>query len=107
MSSTIVSRPDQASAKMPRRIYRLLDFFSTVGAFVLAIEQLLPVPCLSRLLKYGKIARNNPRQAMGLGWLTRATSLTEKFIRIPIMDHKANDYGWLANKTQYEVQTVG
>ena len=33
--------------------------------------------------------------------------LTENFVEIPIMDHEAYDYEWLANKTKKEVTTVG
>jgi cytochrome c oxidase subunit I len=58
-------------------------------------------------LKYGAIAGPNPWQATGLEWQTQSPPLTENFIDIPIMDHEAYDYDWLAHQTEHEVTTVG
>ncbi len=98
---------------MPRRYaaypadFQVLNVFSTAGASILGIGYLLPMLYLPWSLKYGKIAGNNPWQATGLEWQIQSPPLTENFAEIPIMDHEAYDYEWLANKTQHEVQTVG
>ena len=41
------------------------------------------------------------------GLSSRLFTLTQNFIEIPIVDHEAYDYGWLAYKTAREVTTVG
>jgi cytochrome c oxidase subunit 1 len=98
---------------MPRRYaaypadFQVLNVFSTAGASILGIGYLLPMLYLPWSLKYGKIAGNNPWQATGLEWQVQSPPLTENFPEIPIMDHEAYDYEWLANKTHHEVQTVG
>ncbi len=98
---------------MPRRYaaypadFQVLNVFSTAGASILGIGYLLPMLYLPWSLIYGKIAGNNPWQATGLEWQIQSPPLTENFAEIPIMDHEAYDYEWLANKTQHEVQTVG
>lgn len=98
---------------MPRRYaayppeFQVLNVFSTAGASILGIGYLLPMLYLPWSLVYGKIAGNNPWQATGLEWQIQSPPLTENFVEIPIMDHEAYDYEWLANKTQHEVQTVG
>ena len=98
---------------MPRRYaaypadFQVLNVFSTAGASILGIGYLLPMLYLPWSLKYGKIAGNNPWQATGLEWQIQSPPLTENFPEIPIMDHEAYDYEWLANKTHHEVQTVG
>jgi cytochrome c oxidase subunit 1 len=98
---------------MPRRYaaypadFQVLNVFSTAGASILGIGYLLPMLYLPWSLKYGKIAGNNPWQATGLEWQIQSPPLTENFAEIPIMDHEAYDYEWLANKTHHEVQTVG
>jgi cytochrome c oxidase subunit 1 len=98
---------------MPRRYaayppdFQVLNVFSTAGASILGIGYLLPMLYLPWSLIYGKIAGNNPWQATGLEWQIQSPPLTENFTEIPVMDHEAYDYEWLANKTQHEVQTVG
>lgn len=98
---------------MPRRYaayppdFQVLNVFSTAGASILGIGYLLPVFYLPWSLVYGKIAGDNPWQATGLEWQIQSPPLTENFVEIPIMDHEAYDYEWLASKTQHEVQTVG
>ena len=98
---------------MPRRYaaypadFQVLNVFSTAGASILGIGYLLPLLYLPWSLIYGKIAGNNPWQATGLEWQIQSPPLTENFPEIPIMDHEAYDYEWLANKTHHEVQTVG
>jgi cytochrome c oxidase subunit 1 len=98
---------------MPRRYaaypadFQVLTVFSTAGASILGIGYLLPMLYLPWSLKYGKIAGSNPWQATGLEWQIQSPPLTENFVEIPIMDHEAYDYEWLANKTHHEVQTVG
>lgn len=98
---------------MPRRYaaypvdFQVLNVFSTAGASILGIGYLLPLFYLPWSLVYGKIAGDNPWQATGLEWQIQSPPLTENFIEIPIMDHEAYDYDWLANKTRHEVQTVG
>ncbi len=98
---------------MPRRYaaypadFQVLNVFSTAGASILGIGYLLPMLYLPWSLKYGKIAGDNPWQATGLEWQIQSPPLTENFAEIPIMDHEAYDYEWLANKTHHEVQTVG
>ncbi|MHB8303909.1 MAG: cytochrome c oxidase subunit I [Acidobacteriaceae bacterium] len=98
---------------MPRRYaayppdFQVLNVFSTAGASILGIGYLLPMLYLPWSLIYGKIAGNNPWQATGLEWQIQSPPLTENFTEIPIMDHEAYDYEWLANKTVHEVQTVG
>ena len=98
---------------MPRRYaaypadFQVLNVFSTAGASILGIGYLLPMLYLPWSLKYGKIAGDNPWQATGLEWQIQSPPLTENFPEIPIMDHEAYDYEWLANKTHHEVQTVG
>jgi cytochrome c oxidase subunit 1 len=98
---------------MPRRYaaypedFQVLNVFSTAGASILGIGYLLPLLYLPWSLMYGKIAGDNPWQATGLEWQIQSPPLTENFVEIPIMDHEAYDYEWLANKTRHEVQTVG
>ncbi len=98
---------------MPRRYaaypadFQVLNVFSTAGASILGIGYLLPMLYLPWSLIYGKVAGDNPWQATGLEWQIQSPPLTENFIEIPIMDHEAYDYEWLANKTRHEVQTVG
>ncbi|MFZ0517503.1 MAG: cbb3-type cytochrome c oxidase subunit I [Acidobacteriaceae bacterium] len=98
---------------MPRRYaaypedFQVLNVFSTAGASILGIGYLLPLLYLPWSLIYGEIAGNNPWQATGLEWQIQSPPLTENFPEIPIMDHEAYDYEWLANKTHHEVQTVG
>lgn len=98
---------------MPRRYaayppdFQVLNVFSTAGASILGIGYLLPMLYLPWSLFYGKIAGNNPWQATGLEWQIQSPPLTENFVEIPIVDHEAYDYEWLANKTKHEVQTVG
>lgn len=98
---------------MPRRYaayppdFQVLNVFSTAGASILGIGYLLPMLYLPWSLRYGKIAGSNPWQATGLEWQIQSPPRTENFVEIPIMDHEAYDYDWLANKTVHEVQTVG
>src|SRR5712672_112116 len=98
---------------MPRRYhayppeFQVLNVLSTAGATVLGIGYLLPMLYMPWSLKYGKIAGSNPWQATGLEWQTQSPPLTENFVDIPIMDHEAYDYDWLAHKTEHEVTTVG
>src|SRR5579871_6377900 len=98
---------------MPRRYhayppeYQVLNVLSTAGATVLGVGYLLPIIYLAWSLKYGEIAGNNPWQATGLEWQIQSPPLTENFIEVPIVDHEAYDYEWLAHKTEQEVTTVG
>ncbi len=98
---------------MPRRYhayppeFQVLNVLSTAGATVLGIGYLLPMLYMPWSLKYGKIAGSNPWQATGLEWQIQSPPLTENFVDIPIMDHEAYDYEWLAHKTEHEVTTVG
>lgn len=98
---------------MPRRYaaypadFQVLNVFSTAGASILAVGYLLPMLYLPWSLRYGQVAGNNPWQATGLEWQIQSPPLTENFAEIPIMDHEAYDYEWLATKTIPEVQTVG
>lgn len=45
-------------------------------------------------------------QATGLEWQTQSPLLKGSFTSLPIMDHEAYDYEWLANKTAQEVTLV-
>ncbi|HET9087620.1 MAG TPA: cbb3-type cytochrome c oxidase subunit I [Acidobacteriaceae bacterium] len=98
---------------MPRRYasypadFQVLNVFSTAGASILGIGYLLPMLYLPWSLVYGAIAGDNPWQATGLEWQIQSPPLTVNFVEIPVMDHEAYDYEWLANKTVHEVQTVG
>jgi cytochrome c oxidase subunit 1 len=98
---------------MPRRYasypadFQVLNVFSTAGATILGIGYLLPMLYLPWSLVYGAIAGDNPWQATGLEWQIQSPPLTVNFVEIPVMDHEAYDYEWLANKTVHEVQTVG
>ena len=98
---------------MPRRYhayppeFQVLNVLSTAGATVLGVGYMLPLLYLGWSLKYGAIAGNNPWQATGLEWQIQSPPLTENFIEMPIVDHEAYDYEWLAHKTQQEVTTVG
>jgi cytochrome c oxidase subunit 1 len=98
---------------MPRRYhayppeFQVLNVLSTAGATVLGIGYLLPMLYLTWSLKYGAIAGDNPWQATGLEWQIQSPPLKENFTEIPIMDHEAYDYDWLAHKHTPEVTTVG
>ncbi len=87
---------------MPRRYhayppeFQVLNVLSTAGATVLGVGYMLPLLYLAWSLKYGAIAGNNPWQATGLEWQIQSPPLTENFTEIPIMDHEAYDYEWLA-----------
>ena len=50
---------------------------------------------------------NNPWQATGLESQIQSPPLTENFTEVPVMDHEAYDYEWLANKTANKVTTIG
>ncbi len=98
---------------MPRRYhayppeFQVLNVLSTAGATVLGVGYLLPMIYLTWSLKYGAIAGDNPWQATGLEWQIQSPPLKENFTEIPIMDHEAYDYDWLAHKHVPEVTTVG
>ena len=98
---------------MPRRYasyppeFQVLNVLSTAGATILGVGYLLPILYLTWSLKYGAIAGDNPWQATGFEWQIQSPPLTENFIEIPVMDHEAYDYDWLANKPKHEVTTVG
>jgi cytochrome c oxidase subunit 1 len=98
---------------MPRRYhayppeFQVLNVLSTAGATVLGVGYLLPMLYLTWSLKYGAIAGDNPWQATGLEWQIQSPPLKENFTEIPVMDHEAYDYDWLANKHVPEVTTVG
>ncbi len=98
---------------MPRRYhayppeFQVLNVLSTAGATVLGVGYLLPMIYLTWSLKYGAIAGSNPWQATGLEWQIQSPPLKENFTEIPIMDHEAYDYDWLAHKHVPEVTTVG
>ena len=98
---------------MPRRYhayppeFQVLNVLSTAGATVLGVGYMLPLLYLGWSLKYGAIAGNNPWQATGLEWQIQSPPLTENFIEVPIVDHEAYDYEWLAHKMEQEVTTVG
>jgi cytochrome c oxidase subunit 1 len=98
---------------MPRRYhayppeFQVLNVLSTAGATVLGIGYLLPMLYLTWSLKYGAIAGDNPWQATGLEWQIQSPPLKENFTEIPVMDHEAYDYDWLAHKHVPEVTTVG
>ncbi len=98
---------------MPRRYhayppeFQVLNVLSTAGATVLGFGYLLPMIYLTWSLKYGAIAGDNPWQATGLEWQIQSPPLKENFTEIPIMDHEAYDYDWLAHKHLPEVTTVG
>ena len=98
---------------MPRRYasyppeFQILNVFSTAGATILGVGYMLPVLYLTWSLKYGAIAGNNPWQATGLEWQTQSPPLTENFTKMPIMDHEAYDYEWLAKQQEKEVASVG
>ncbi len=98
---------------MPRRYhayppeFQVLNVLSTAGATVLGVGYLLPMLYLTWSLRYGAIAGDNPWQATGLEWQIQSPPLKENFTEIPIMDHEAYDYDWLAHKHVPEVTTVG
>ncbi|HVJ08982.1 MAG TPA: cytochrome c oxidase subunit I [Acidisarcina sp.] len=98
---------------MPRRYhayppeFQVLNVLSTAGATVLGVGYLLPMLYMTWSLKYGAIAGDNPWQATGLEWQIQSPPITSNFEETPIMDHEAYDYEWLANKTPYEVTSVG
>jgi cytochrome c oxidase subunit 1 len=98
---------------MPRRYhayppeFQVLNVLSTAGATVLGFGYLLPMIYLTWSLKYGAIAGDNPWQATGLEWQIQSPPLKENFTEIPVMDHEAYDYDWLAHKHAPEVTTVG
>jgi cytochrome c oxidase subunit I len=84
---------------MPRRYhayppeFQVLNVLSTAGASILAIGYLLPALYLLWSLKYGKVAGSNPWQAAGLEWMVQSPPLAENFIKTPIVDFEAYDYG--------------
>jgi cytochrome c oxidase subunit 1 len=98
---------------MPRRYhayppeFQVLNVLSTAGATVLGVGYLLPMIYMVWSLKYGAIAGSNPWQATGLEWQIQSPPPPENFLEIPIVNHEAYDYEWLAKQTEHEVTTVG
>ncbi len=96
---------------MPRRYhsyppeFQALNVLSTAGATVLGLGYAMPVVYLLWSLRYGAIAGKNPWNATGLEWMVQSPPLTENFIEIPVMDHEAYDYEWLA-RTQQPAETL-
>jgi cytochrome c oxidase subunit 1 len=94
---------------MPRRYhayppeFQVLNVLSTAGATILEIGYMMPLLYLTWSLKCGAIAGNNPWQATGMEWQIQSPPLTENFIEVPVMDHEAYDYEWLAQKTEREI----
>ncbi len=89
---------------MPRRYhsyppeYQVLNVLSTAGATVLGFGYLMPVFYLLWSLRSGPIAGPNPWQATGLEWQIQSPPLAENFTQVPVMDHEAYDYEWLARQ---------
>jgi cytochrome c oxidase subunit 1 len=71
---------------------------STAGATILGIGYVMPLIYLLWSLRYGVVAGNNPWQATGLEWHTQSPPLAENFVSVPVMDHEAYDYEWLASQ---------
>ena len=85
----------------------IVDCFRAAHRYFVVALIMLPLLYLGWSLKYGAIAGNNPWQATGLEWQIQSPPLTENFIEVPVVDHEAYDYEWLAHKTEQEVTTVG
>jgi cytochrome c oxidase subunit 1 len=89
---------------MPRRYhsyppeFQVLNVLSTAGATILGIGYVMPLIYLLWSLRYGVVAGNNPWQATGLEWHTQSPPLAENFVSVPVMDHEAYDYEWLATQ---------
>ena len=75
---------------------------------MLGVGYLLPMMYLTWSLQVRCDCRQIiPWQATGLEWQIQSPPLKENFTEIPIMDHEAYDYDWLAHKHVPEVTTVG
>lgn len=83
---------------MPRRYhvypeeFQVLHVLSTAGATVLGIGFILPVFYLLYSLKFGKVAGDNPYNAVGLEWDTTSPPPLHNFESMPLVEHEAYQY---------------
>ena len=83
---------------MPRRYhayppeFQVLNVLSTAGASVLAMGYVLPMIYFVWSLRYGKLAGDNPWNAVGLEWMTPSPPPTHNFDETPVVTWEAYDY---------------
>jgi cytochrome c oxidase subunit 1 len=78
---------------MPRRVYTypdlpwygVLNFISTIGAFIMGISVLLLVYLIGKSLKHGKDAGNDPWDAVTLEWIASSPPDLKNFDEVPIV----------------------
>ncbi len=88
---------------MPRRYayyyfapqYQPLHILSTAGASVLAIAFAIPFFYLTRSLKYGAKASDNPWHATGLEWTVASPPPTHNFHETPVVTREQYEFGHL------------
>jgi cytochrome c oxidase subunit I len=76
---------------MPRRVftypdlpwYGVLNFISTIGAFIMGASVLLLVYTVYKSIKSGKAAGNDPWNGFTLEWLTTSPPLLKNFDEVP------------------------
>jgi cytochrome c oxidase subunit 1 len=83
---------------MPRRYhaypdeYQVLNVMSTAGASILAVGYLIPMAYLVWSLRYGRVAGDNPWDAVGLEWTTTSPPPTENFAEAPVVTEAPYTY---------------
>ncbi len=83
---------------MPRRYhaypeeFQVLNVMSTAGASILAVGYLIPMVYLVWSLRYGKVAGDNPWDAVGLEWTISSPPPTENFLETPVVAEPAYTY---------------
>jgi len=86
------------SKGMPRRYYSYLDqyrplnFYSSVGSWILAAGFIITAIYLIHSLVKGKIAGNNPWGGLTFEWMTTSPPPTENFKEAPVLTHGPYDY---------------
>jgi cytochrome c oxidase subunit 1 len=80
---------------MPRRYhvypdeFQVLNVLSTAGASILGFGFLLTAAYLPWSLRYGKKARANPFDAVGLEWTTPSPPAAHNFAEVPVVRRAA------------------
>jgi cytochrome c oxidase subunit 1 len=83
---------------MPRRYhaypeeFQVWNVMSTAGASILGLGYLIPIVYLLWSLRYGRVATENPWNAMGLEWQTPSPPPETNFATTPVVTEEAYSY---------------
>ncbi|MEP6684808.1 MAG: cytochrome c oxidase subunit I [Parafilimonas sp.] len=87
---------------MPRRVYTypnlpwygILNFISTVGAFMMGASMLLLIYLVFKSKKSGEVAGNDPWDAFTLEWATTSPSQLKNFDELPVVHGRRPLWDW-------------